>query len=255
MKNKRSNVLLNIILILLVVIVVISAIIKKINPAAIKRLSDETITGEIGGSNLAVNTAETLEKANGDYMADTPETTDDNYYHFDISGYGFQVLSARITKECDFPVMAETDEEVQIEDGRLTGDFSYLFVEVEMMNNFSTEQMVTINNHQLKIMSGTTLMDELDIYMIDKNQDKVGKRDYLHIIMNPGYDEKITFIYIVKDGYLDESNDLILCLDPMGQDRMLFTGQSNDKGYEVELNKNGKAADIVLNNLLDGGKQ
>lgn len=248
LKGSRSNIFLNIILFFLVAVVVALALIKKNNPVR-ENMIEKTDT--IKTTDSVIENGETEKETGEENNNPVPEINDEDYYHVFISDYEFEVKSVRLAKECDLPQMANPREEgIELEGKRLTGDYSFVFIEVMMKNNFSVEKEVTVNNHQLKIMQETTLLDEVDIYMTDRNQDKIGKRDYYHVIMEPGQEVQITFIYIIKDSYINDKTDLILCLDPMGQDRMQYGGQ-NDNGYEVILDTSGKVADVVLNNLIN----
>jgi hypothetical protein len=241
---KRSNGFLNFILIIVVAAVIIFAVLKK-HPSTM----NDTVPEETNKTEEITVTAAAAE--NDEETTAANDSAQNDYYHALLSDYEFWVLSARISKECDLANMEQPrDESITIDNGRLLGDYSYLFIEIEMKNNFTIEKETTMNNHKLKIMSGSTLVDKQYIYMTDKNQDRIGKRDYLHFILQPEEKEIITLIYIIQDSYIDDTLDLVLCLDPMGQDGTRVNFKSNN-GDEGVLNTDDYVANIVVNKLID----
>lgn len=124
----------------------------------------------------------------------------------------YSVVSVDVCKELQ---LSQYDEDVNVNsDGTAGNGYSFVVVELGMENKSGLEYEGGYNSLKLNIWGNDGMSESVDMYMVDDNYDKIGRKDYFFYNMVNASSQLRKLIYVVEDDKLNEN--LVLCVDPNG---------------------------------------
>ncbi len=171
-------------------------------------------------------------------------------YSVKIGEYDFEVVSANISKKCNFEEMAKIDnDDIVVVEKTITSKHCFVEIDLKIKNNLNKDKEFGINNHELKIFHEGDLLKEYKLYMINENQNIITSPQYFHVFISSREEKIIKLLYIIDEMYLEGKEELILSLDPFGHDGMRVAAKDVD-GNSLNVDFSSDVAKIRINSLL-----